>query len=234
MAEKKQLSYKDTVDKKEQKLNRTINKAIKNANLEEKLKVKAVRTLTDEIAISFYIAEDTHWFTLGIGMSCAHKVLEEVRERLVDALKMGYVKNEAKTLNLEDKYIEYVEDFVYEFLKLLDKQFVLVANEDGEIERKFVKEIIENEETLIIDNTFWGYKHSDEYSEKEINKYESEARHELKLLKKAMREHPYSLFGIEKNTESLKEIIVNNSKEPREYSKEEAKLAMQKLNERSC
>lgn len=112
------------------------------------------------------------------------------------------------------------------------EQYISVADKNGEIKKIPIKEIKEHEEFIIEDNIFHGYKHPEIFSQKDIDRYEHEARHEFNLLKKAMKEHPYSLYGYEQCTETLKEIIINESNEPREYSIEEARLAMEKLNKR--
>ena len=48
------------------------------------------------------------------------------------------------------------------------------------------KEIIEHNSNIIEDNMFFGWKNG--YSEKEINQYEAEARRNLKILKKHLKD----------------------------------------------
>ena len=223
------------------KLNRIIPRAINKANLKGKLVVDVSRKFEDEIAISFCTADYKPWFSLSFFTDST--IWHDIRGRFAECMNYDYIEEKAKELNLENADVKDVETFSKELLELLNekkksleeqKPHVLVADASGEIREVLVREIINHEESIIEDNIAYAWKYPDEYSEKDINKYNSEARHELKVLKKTMREHPYSLFGIEQMTERYKEIIVNESGEPREYSEEEAKLAVQKLNERGC
>lgn len=70
---------------------------------------------------------------------------------------------------------------------------------NGEITLMSRKDIIDHEEAVIIDNIFRAYKNG--HSEREINKYESNARHELSRLKKTIRENPGIVLELDKTTQ---------------------------------
>lgn len=107
---------------------------------------------------------------------------------------------------------------------------ILVADEDGNIVSVSARKIIQHENWIIEDNIAYGLFHPSCYSEEDIKDYEREARQTLAELKTSIKDHPYSLYGYQRRTETLKEIIVNEEFVPRKYSKEEAKKAMAEIN----
>lgn len=88
---------------------------------------------------------------------------------------------------------------------------VNVIDENGNEIKVNTKKLLEHEESIIEDNIEYAYLH--DYSDVIIDMYESEARHELKALKKAIRENldvklklneiteRFEVFNQEKNVE---------------------------------
>ena len=82
---------------------------------------------------------------------------------------------------------------------------VSVKTESG-IEQANTNSLIKRMEWIIEDNIGYGLLHPETYSEKDVNKYESEARHELNILKKAIRNNPNVILQ-ENHVTEMYEIV---------------------------
>ena len=79
-------------------------------------------------------------------------------------------------------------------------RFIKIKNPDGSITTMSYKDLKFHEETIIEDNVFYGLKY-EEYSPKEINDYEKQAKKEWKILKQKLCNNPNLLLKLDKRTE---------------------------------
>lgn len=88
-------------------------------------------------------------------------------------------------------------------------KYVSVLNDDGSVNKMLYKDIKEHEELIIEDNIGYGLLHN-EYSVKELKKYEKQAYAELRELKAKIRENPDVILKLDKVTERY--IVAENEK----------------------
>lgn len=90
-------------------------------------------------------------------------------------------------------------------------RYVTVKQDDGTFSKISYSDLKEHSELIILDNIFFGYKLLSQggIEEKEINKYENEARHELKQFLRRVRENEEIVIRLNPSTE-LYEIVEDN------------------------
>lgn len=79
------------------------------------------------------------------------------------------------------------------------KNMLVKVLSNGKIEMIAFKDIVAHEEAIIEDNMFFGVKNN--YSMKEISKYQKEAKLELRALRRTIRENPDIVLKIDPVTE---------------------------------
>ncbi len=100
---------------------------------------------------------------------------------------------------------------------------VYIRDEHGNISKMPYRELKDHEEDIILDNIFFGYKHSDIYSEEETKEYEKQARQELKDLEDKLRENPELLLTMDRTTERYVPYVESTTIIPFPGAKEEGK-----------